>query len=117
MKKILKITGIVIGVIVLLVIIVGFVGYSRMSSKAKNSYSQLGEKAPELKIGGLVFRDLNKNGKLDSYEDSRASLEDRVDDLVSQMTLEEKAGTMFITMIGMTPEGDPLISHFSQRIR
>jgi beta-glucosidase len=112
MKKVLKITGIVIGVIVLLIIIVGFVGYARMSSKAKDSYSQLGEKAPELNIDGLAFRDLNKNGKLDAYEDSRVSLKDRVDDLVSQMTLEEKAGTMFITMIGMTPEGDPIDKPF-----
>ncbi len=112
MKKILKITGIVLGSILLLVLIAGFVGYSRMSSKAKDSYSQLGEKAPELNIEGLSFRDLNKNGKLDVYEDSRASLEDRVDDLVSQMTLEEKAGTMFITIIGMTPEGDPIDKPF-----
>lgn len=45
--------------------------------------------------------------KLDVYEDSRMSVEDRVNDLVSQMTLEEKAGSMFFTMIGMTPEGKP----------
>jgi beta-glucosidase len=45
---------------------------------------------------GFTFRDLNKNGKLDSYEDSRQSIDARVEDLLSQMTLEEKAGTMFI---------------------
>src|SRR5512136_2917363 len=45
---------------------------------------------------GFTFRDLNKNGKLDVYEDPRQPVEARVEDLLSQMTLEEKAGTMFI---------------------
>jgi beta-glucosidase len=45
---------------------------------------------------GFTFRDLNKNGKLDIYEDPRQPIEARVEDLLSQMTLEEKAGTMFI---------------------
>ncbi|WP_419801558.1 glycoside hydrolase family 3 N-terminal domain-containing protein [Mucilaginibacter sp.] len=47
-------------------------------------------------IEGVTFRDLNKNGKLDIYEDNRQPIADRVKDLLSQMTLEEKAGTMFI---------------------
>src|SRR6266567_426502 len=34
--------------------------------------------------------DLNKNGRKDVYEDSRAPIEKRIDDLLSQMTLEEK---------------------------
>ncbi len=46
--------------------------------------------------GGFTFRDLNKNGKLDVYEDPRQPIEARVEDLLRQMTLEEKAGTMFI---------------------
>src|SRR5512132_1261423 len=45
---------------------------------------------------GFRFRDLNKNGKLDVYEDPRQPLEARVEDLLAQMTLEEKAGTLFI---------------------
>jgi beta-glucosidase len=46
--------------------------------------------------GGLTFRDLNKNGRLDIYEDRRQPIEARVEDLLNQMTLEEKAGTLFI---------------------
>src|SRR6185312_1093335 len=34
--------------------------------------------------------DLNKNGKKDVYEDSSAPVEKRIDDLISQMTVEEK---------------------------
>ncbi|MGI9531967.1 glycoside hydrolase family 3 protein [Lutimonas sp.] len=112
MKKIFKITGIVIGALIVLILLAGFIGYSRMSYKASNNYSKLGEKAEKLKVDGHEFRDLNKNGKLDVYEDSRAAIEDRVNDLVSQMSLEEKAGSMFITMIGMTPEGEPMDKPF-----
>ena len=45
---------------------------------------------------GLTFRDINKNGKLDVYEDPRQPVDARVEDLLGQMTLEEKAGTLFI---------------------
>jgi beta-glucosidase len=45
---------------------------------------------------GFPFRDLNKNGKLDIYEDPRQPVEARVEDLLGQMTLEEKAGILFI---------------------
>ncbi|GAB3736244.1 glycoside hydrolase family 3 protein [Spirosoma lituiforme] len=46
---------------------------------------------------GLSFKDLNKNGKLDKYEDWRLPLETRVQDLISRMTLEEKVGFMLIS--------------------
>ena len=38
--------------------------------------------------------DFNKNGKMDLYENPKAPLEDRVQDLLSQMTLEEKTYQM-----------------------
>ena len=50
-----------------------------------------------LKKNGLLFKDLNKNGKLDAYEDWRLSSEQRALDLVRQMTLEEKVGFMLIS--------------------
>ena len=43
----------------------------------------------------LTFRDLNKNGRLDPYEDPRLPVDQRVDDLLAQLTLAEKAGLMF----------------------
>jgi beta-glucosidase len=57
--------------------------------------SPLGPEAPTLSEGGLTFRDLNKNGVLDPYEDPRVPIVQRVDDLLSRMTLGEKAGLMF----------------------
>ncbi len=51
------------------------------------------------------FRDLNKNGKKDIYEDTTASVEKRIGDLLSQMTLEEKAGMMFINGAAVNTDG------------
>ncbi len=43
---------------------------------------------------GLSFKDLNKNGTLDKYEDWRLPVDERVKDLASQMTVEQIAGLM-----------------------
>ncbi|HSZ86025.1 MAG TPA: glycoside hydrolase family 3 N-terminal domain-containing protein [Puia sp.] len=51
------------------------------------------------------FRDLNKNGKLDVYEDSRQPIEARINDLLKQMTIEEKAGMMFINGARINDDG------------
>ncbi len=91
----------------LLILVVGGFYFFEVK-KIKKVYGQLGEKAPVLKVDSLSFKDLNKNGKLDVYEDDRNSIEARVEDLLTQMTLEEKAGTMFISMIGMTQKGEHL---------
>ena len=40
------------------------------------------------------YRDLNGNGKLDKYENPSLTTEERVDDLISRMTLAEKIGQM-----------------------
>ena len=47
-----------------------------------------------LKINGLQFKDLNRNGKLDKYEDWRLTVEDRAKDLASKMTIDQIAGLM-----------------------
>jgi len=44
------------------------------------------------------YRDLNKNGRLDVYEDVTQPVESRIDDLLSQMSVAEKAGLMFINI-------------------
>ncbi|GAA4432726.1 glycoside hydrolase family 3 N-terminal domain-containing protein [Pontibacter saemangeumensis] len=51
------------------------------------------------------YRDLNKNGRLDVYEDSTRPVEERVSDLLAQMTLEEKAGMMFINGTFINADG------------
>ena len=53
---------------------------------------------------GLKFKDLNKNGKVDPYEDWRLTPQQRSEDLVGRMTLEEKAGMMLIADMRMFNE-------------
>ena len=55
--------------------------------------------------GDFAYRDLDKNGKLDIYEDSRRPIEDRVQDLLKKMTLEEKAGMMFYSPVRVNADG------------
>jgi len=55
-----------------------------------------------IEVDGYQFRDLNDNGKLDVYEDWRADIEDRITDLLSQMTIEEEVGLLFHANSGGT---------------
>jgi len=56
---------------------------------------------PVLSVEGLKFRDLNRNGQLDPYEDWRLSPKVRAADLTGRMSLAEKAGTMMHGTLGM----------------
>lgn len=47
-----------------------------------------------LSVDGLSFKDLNKNGKLDKYEDWRLPVDERAKDLASKMSIDQIAGLM-----------------------
>ena len=47
-----------------------------------------------LSIDGYAFKDLNKNGKLDKYEDWRLPVGERAKDLATKMSVEQIAGLM-----------------------
>lgn len=51
-----------------------------------------------LEVDELNFKDLNKNGKLDKYEDWRLPVDERAKDLASKLTLEEIAGLMLYSI-------------------
>lgn len=55
-----------------------------------------------LEADGLKFKDLNGNGQLDVYEDWRQDISARVDDLLSQMTLDEEIGLLWHASTGGT---------------
>ncbi len=48
-------------------------------------------------------RDLNRNAKIDVYDDPSASIEERIEDLLGQMTVGEKVGLMFHPMTVFNP--------------
>jgi len=61
---------------------------------------------PVLQEDGIVFRDRNRNGRLDPFEDPRLPVEERAADLLGRMSLEEKAGLMFHQGIGVGEDGE-----------
>ena len=99
MKKLIKIIlKVILWIIIVLVIFVaGVFTYLAIQANQleKRGKEKLTGPAPIIEIEGLSFRDLNKNGILDLYEDFRVPVDQRVKDILSQMTLEEKAGMMF----------------------
>ncbi|MEO5601610.1 MAG: glycoside hydrolase family 3 protein, partial [Cyclobacteriaceae bacterium] len=57
-----------------------------------------------IELAGKKFKDFNKNGKLDRYEDWRLSVSERSKDLHGKMSLEEKVGFLLISDIRMKNE-------------
>lgn len=68
-----------------------------------------------LTVKGLKFKDLNKNGKLDKYEDWRLSAEGRAKDLARQMTVEQMAGLMLYSRHQAIPalEAGPMLGTYN----
>jgi beta-glucosidase len=54
---------------------------------------------------GIRYRDLNGNGVMDPYEDPRLGPEERTADLLARLSLEEKVGLLFHTVIETGPDG------------
>ena len=57
---------------------------------------------------GTPYRDLNRNRRLDPFEDPRLPAAARADDLLGRLSLPEKAGLLFHTVIEAGPGGDLL---------
>lgn len=54
---------------------------------------------------GTVFRDLNGNGIMEPYENPGLPVAERAEDLLGRLSLEEKAGLMFHTMVSAAESG------------
>ncbi len=86
--------------------IIGFVGFNIYFWMINHNAKSKLAKTKTISVGGREYRDLNKNGKLDIYENPTAPIDQRVEDLLKQMTIEEKAGMMFQPMIGIGKNGE-----------
>lgn len=75
---------------------------AQVPKKSKPTQPVLGYRSVRLlTVEGRQFKDLNKNDKLDRYEDWRLSNEERAKDLLSKMSIEEKVGFMLISTVRM----------------
>ncbi len=108
MRKVWKVLKyLLLGILAILIVGIAVI-YLNKKSKSNSNMELLGVEALTLNQSGISYRDLNKNGKMDIYENPMASIDDRANDLVAQMNLEEKAGSMYVSMIGTTPDGNPM---------
>jgi beta-glucosidase len=107
MRKFWKWIKYIGGIIILLslIVYVSFQGYYWWLNKRAKAKL---EKKPILTEQGHQFRDLNANGKLDIYEDSRQPVDARVVDLLGQMSLEDKVGMFWHPPIGVGDRGQVL---------
>ena len=105
-NRLFKIIGYTLLALILILAIAIAYMFISANIKSKENLSKLGAEAKVLKENGFDFRDLNKNGKLDIYEDIRQPIESRVSNLLNQMSLEEKAGTMFFGIINVGSSGE-----------
>lgn len=104
----LKVVLVIIGLVVVVVIAGAiYVNKNFLNIDPKDKYSKAEIK--EITVDGYTFKDLNRNGTLDIYEDARQTVEARVNDVLSQMTLEEKIrlvkGSGIGSAIGYGPKG------------
>jgi beta-glucosidase len=107
-----------------------FIALLGCGNKKSASFSGIYATQPELgtrtvnllEEDGLKFKDLNRNNELDPYEDWRLSFEERSRDLVSKMSLEQKAGFMIIATTRLKNDwafekpknNDPISSGFNE---
>ena len=75
MKKLLKFLVKFLLILSFSLIIVYLFYTVRWKINTYNNNSLLGEKAPKIEFEGKTYRDLNKNGKLDVYENSSSSID------------------------------------------
>lgn len=100
LNKIAKIT-------LLSVLIVSGISWKKSPTKPNSVENRI------ITINGFTFTDLNQNGKLDKYEDTRLPTSVRIQDLISKMTTDEKASMLMgigmpgfdITTFKFTTEG------------
>ncbi len=76
--------------------------FQSCTKKPEHVQPELGTRSvAQLNVDGFQFKDLNKNGELDRYEDWRLTADERSKDLLLKMSLEEKAGFMLINSLNM----------------
>ena len=104
--KLLKILAAVLLALLALISTVIAAIFLKNKRRVKRAARRLTPEVATINMKGRRYRDLNNNGRMDVYEDSSRPIEERVEDLLRQMTLAEKAGLMMQPMISAGKEGE-----------
>ncbi len=111
MKRILKIAlKVLLALIglVLIFVIIGAIYVNNILLNIDKKDKFRNAEIKEITKDGYKFKDLNRNGALDIYEDARKPIEERVNNALSLMTPEEKVrllkGSGMASMIGKGPK-------------
>lgn len=86
--------SVLIGIITILFAALNSAAVPSKGSTQHKTPKIVAHSAPLLHVDKREFKDLNKNGKLDPYEDWRLPAKIRAADLLKRMTVEEKTGLM-----------------------
>ena len=108
MKKIIKVIlksvlWIILGVVVIAAAFTGY-RYYKVNQYNNKAQEQLAGEVQILETSGAEVRDLNKNGRVDPYENPNFPVDKRVQDLLSRMTIQEKAGMMVHPFLFANPD-------------
>ena len=106
MKRVLRILFFILLGLLGIVLLVVIAGQWYIASQSDQYMQMASEEAILMEKDGFPVRDLNKNGLVDIYEDPSAPVEARVEDLLSQMSVKEKAGMMAHTIITPSEDGE-----------
>ncbi|MEM7514875.1 MAG: glycoside hydrolase family 3 N-terminal domain-containing protein, partial [Bacteroidota bacterium] len=106
MKRLLRILFFVLLGLMGIVLLAVITGQWYFSSQSDQFMQMATEEAPLMEKDGFPVRDLNKNGLVDTYEDPSAPIEARVENLLLQMSVKEKAGMMAHTIISPSEDGE-----------
>ncbi len=102
MRRIMKISAIALWATLLL----GYGCSPKWTGKDNGTFKMISNKGGQtlgyssasgiqiLTVDRLAFKDLNKNGKLDAYEDWRLPVDERAKDLAAKLSVEQLAGLM-----------------------
>ena len=81
-------------------------GYNLITQKGGKTLGYSPESGVQIiTVKGYAFKDLNRNGELDVYEDWRKPAAERAKDLASQLSIEEIAGLMLYSGHQSIPGG------------
>lgn len=69
-----------------------------------------------IEVDGYAFKDLNRNGVLDAYEDWRLPMEERAADLAKKLSVEEIAGLMLYSQHQMITMGMGMFAELAKQV-